>query len=321
MNSRTSHVYGPVPSRRLGRSLGVDLAPYKTCSFDCIYCQLGRTTCRTVEMREWFPLDEVVAQVKERLNSRPDYITLAGSGEPTLYSRIGELIDRIRSLTVIPPAVLTNGSLLWNRDTRKQLLDANLVIPSLDAGDENRFRDVNRPHPEISFQQMLEGLIDFRDEYRGEYRLEVMILGGCAAVNDAIKISRCAGKIKPDRIQLNTATRPPAEDYVTAVDRSHLYEIAGLFDPRAEVIADFRESKAEMEFTAGRESVGLLLERRPCSARDIAQGLGIHLNEALKHLQSLCEAGEADCEPRDGVSYYISTKGHADSRNGFRRGR
>jgi wyosine [tRNA(Phe)-imidazoG37] synthetase (radical SAM superfamily) len=157
----SSQIFGPVPSRRLGRSLGVDLVPLKTCTYDCIYCQLGRTTCKTMERKEWVPLDGVLESLKEKLSSKPDYITLSGSGEPTLYSRIDKLIDQIKAMTDVPVAVLTNGSLLSHEDVRKQLMAADLVIPSLDAGDEAMFRLINRPHEEISFPQMLDGLIDF----------------------------------------------------------------------------------------------------------------------------------------------------------------
>ncbi|MCK4625431.1 MAG: radical SAM protein, partial [Phycisphaerae bacterium] len=171
-----SYIFGPVPSRRLGRSLGVDLVPFKTCSYDCIYCQLGRTTNKTIQRKEWVPLDDVVAELKTNLSSQPDYITLSGSGEPTLYSRTGELIDRIKAVTDVPVAVLTNGSLLWNQEVCAQLMNADLIVPSLDAGDEMMFRAVNRPHEDISFEKMLKGLIEFRREYQGQYWLEVMFL-------------------------------------------------------------------------------------------------------------------------------------------------
>ena len=153
-----SHVFGPVPSRRLGRSLGVDLVPFKTCTYDCVYCQLGRTTNKTMERREWVPLDEVLAELKAKLHCRPDYITLSGSGEPTLYSRMGELIERVQSMTDTPVAVLTNGSLLWQSEVRAQVMAADLVIPSLDAGNAPMFSAVNRPHETIAFERMIDGL-------------------------------------------------------------------------------------------------------------------------------------------------------------------
>ncbi|MBN2512679.1 MAG: radical SAM protein, partial [Sedimentisphaerales bacterium] len=155
---RREYIFGPVPSRRLGRSLGVDLVPFKTCSYDCIYCQLGRTTNKTLERKEWLPLAEITDQLKQKLYLKPDYITLSGSGEPTLFSRCRDLIGKIKESTDVPVAVLTNGSLLWMPEVRESLLEADLVIPSLDAGSERLFQYVNRPHPDISFDKMLEGL-------------------------------------------------------------------------------------------------------------------------------------------------------------------
>lgn len=289
------YVFGPVPSRRLGRSLGVDLVPFKTCTYDCVYCQLGRTTCKTMERKEWFPLDEIVHEIGERLASRPDYITLSGSGEPTLYSRMGELIEKIRSMTDIPPAVLTNGALLWDREVRRQLAGARLVVPSLDAGDDTVFHAVNRPVQGITFERMVEGLIDFRREFTGEIWLEVFILGGYTSLReDAVKIAGLAKKIMPDRVQLNTVTRPPAEEFAAGVSGDRLRRIAGFFDPAAEVIADFKKDSLSNEFTATRESVLQTILRRPCSVEDIAGGLGIHRNEALKHIEELLVRGKIE---------------------------
>ena len=246
------HIFGPVPSRRLGRSLGVDLVPFKTCSYDCIYCQLGQTTSKTVERREWVPLNDVLEELKGKLASKPDYITLSGSGEPTLYCRLGELIAGIRAITDVPVAVLTNGSLLWQEEVRRQLMDAHLVIPSLDAGHTSMFQAVNRPHESISFARMLEGLIDFREEYYGEYWLEVFLLAGHTAVESEVsRITACVRRIKPDRVQLNTATRPTAEDYAVMVDRARMADIAGRFEPLAEVIAEANDSRGHRHVPDG----------------------------------------------------------------------
>jgi len=271
----SSQIFGPVPSRRLGRSLGVDLVPFKTCTYDCIYCQLGRTTCKTIERKEWVPLDRVLEELAEKLSSKPDYITLSGSGEPTLFSRVDELIDRIKAITEVPVAVLTNGSLLWQEDVRHQLMNADLVVPSLDAGDEAMFRLVNRPHHEISFEQMLDGLIAFRREFRGEYWLEVFVVGAYTAIGGELaKAAKCVDRIKPDRIQLNTVTRPPAEKYALGVSPGRLAELASTFRLPAEVIADFRGVHRQAEFVAGRKEILDMLRRRPCSIDDIADGLG-----------------------------------------------
>ena len=302
------YVFGPVPSRRLGRSLGVDLVPFKTCSYDCIYCQLGVTTNKTVERREWVPLDDVVAELREKLESRPDYITLAGSGEPTLYSRLGELIERIRGMSDTPIAVLTNGSLLWREDVRRDLMGASLVVPSLDAGTAASWQAVNRPHAYVSFEQMVEGLIAFRKEFRGDYHLEVFLTEGFTANEEEVRaIAGIVARIEPDRVQVNTVTRPPAEGYAGRVERARLEELAALLHPEAEVIADYRGVHKEAEFTASREAVLQMLERRPCSVDDIAGGLGIHRNEAIKYAEELLE--EKAVEPYDvgGIVYYRVT--------------
>jgi wyosine [tRNA(Phe)-imidazoG37] synthetase (radical SAM superfamily) len=300
-----SCVFGPVPSRRLGRSLGVDLVPFKTCSYDCIYCQLGRTTHKTVERREWVPLEDILTELEGKLAARPDYITLSGSGEPTLYSRLDELIAGIRERTDVPVAVLTNGSLLWREDVRRQLLGAHLVVPSLDAADEALFRAVNRPHESLSFRRMLDGLIAFRREYAGQYWLEVFLLAGHTAVDAEVqKIIDCVARIRPDRVQLNTATRPTAEDFAVAVPPARLAEIAARFDPPAEVIADFRGVHAHSDFRAGHDAVLDLLRRRPCTLDDVAAGLGLHRNEAVKYLDELAACGRVRTRSADERTYY-----------------
>jgi wyosine [tRNA(Phe)-imidazoG37] synthetase (radical SAM superfamily) len=300
-----SNVFGPVPSRRLGRSLGIDLVPFKTCTYDCVYCQLGRTTNRTMELREWFSLGNIMSEVKDNLSSKPDYITLSGSGEPTLYSRMGDLIEGIRSLTDIPVAVLTNGSLLWDAEVRRQIAGAQLVVPSLDVGDDSVFQKVNRPHPDISFRQMVEGLVDFRREYRGSLWLEVFVLEGLTSIQgEAMKLAALVKKIAPDRVQLNTVTRPPAEDFAVKVSEKALRDVASLFDPPAEIIADFRKESPGNAFTATRESVLDTIRRRPCSVEDIAGGHGIHRHEAIKHIEELLARGLIEKTITNETVYY-----------------
>jgi len=216
-----SYVFGPVPSRRLGRSLGVDLVPFKTCTYDCIYCQLGRTTNKTPERTEWVPVDDVVEEGKQKLPTRPDYITLSGSGE--------------------------------------------------------------------------------------------FVLAGYTAIPaEAQKLAECVRRIRPDRVQLNTVTRPPAEEYALAVDRRRLEELAGLFDPPAEVVADFRGVHARPEFAASRQTVLEMIRRRPCSIDDIAQGLGMHRNEAVKYVEELSGAGLLERRRSVGRVYFTAPKGKCD---------
>lgn len=287
---KINHVFGPVPSRRLGRSLGVDLVPFKTCSYDCIYCQLGRTTNKVVKRKEYVPLEKVLKEIKEKLQSPPlpDYITLSGSGEPTLYSELSSLIHGIKQITNIPIAVLTNGSLLWNMYIQEAVCGADLIIPSLDAGNDKEFQCVNRPHQDISFNKMINGLMDFRRLYTGTVWLEIFLLQEITAIESSVeRIVSYAEKINPDRIQLNTVARPPAEDFACAVTEERMNYFARMFGEKAEVIADYRAIHDEESFSVSREEVYSLLKRRPCSMEDIASGLSIHRNEAIKHIQQL----------------------------------
>lgn len=300
-----AYVFGPVPSRRLGRSLGVDLVPFKTCTYDCIYCQLGHTTHKTLQRQEWVPLDAVVADVKAKLASRPDYVTLSGSGEPTLYSRIDELIDRIHGITSVPVAVLTNGSLLWQPQVRRQLLHADLVLPSLDAGDARTFLAVNRPHEEIPFDEMLEGLVAFRQQYFGPYWLEVFLLQGYTDSEPAVqRLVECVRRIRPDRVQLNTVTRPAAEEYARMVDPQRMAKIAARFDPPAEVIADYRGVHSQSDLVASRENVLEMIRLRPCTLDDIAEGLGLHRNEVAKYIEQLRAEGRIEKRSSAGRVFY-----------------
>jgi wyosine [tRNA(Phe)-imidazoG37] synthetase (radical SAM superfamily) len=304
-NPFMSIIYGPVPSRRLGRSLGVDLVPMKTCSYDCIYCQLGRTTCKTVERKPWVPAEKILPELAEKLSTRPDYVTLSGSGEPTLNSELGEIARRIKDMTDIPVSVLTNGSLLWQPDVRRDVGEADLVVPSLDAGDEAMFQAVNRPHPNIGFEKMVDGLVALREEFSGPIWLEVFLLAGHTAVQaDAEKLAEQANRVRADRIQLNTVTRPPVEEYAAGVSPERMEELAELFRPRAEVIADFSAVQRDAPFRSGVREVLALLQRRPCTLEDIAGGLAMHLNEAVKYVQQLEADGRIARSVSAGKTYY-----------------
>jgi len=282
----------------------VDLVPYKVCSYDCIYCQLGRTTSKTIERKEWVPTDEVLVQVKDALQLEPDYITLSGSGEPTLHLETARLIRAIKSMTDIPVAVITNGSLLWQRDVQDALLDADLVVPSLEAESEEIFRYVNRPHAEIHFDQMIDGLKEFRQRFRGQHWLEVFLLNGVTTVENRIKsLAHRIRQIAPDKVQLNTVTRPPAEEYAEAVPRERLEKIARELNGHAEVIAAYPHAKGTGGFQLDAEAIMNLLTRRPCSVKDIASGLGIAPNEAAKQVNRLLAEGKVRTTRQDGILY------------------
>ena len=304
-NKERQYIFGPVPSRRLGRSLGVDLVPFKTCTYDCVYCQLGRTTNKTAKRKEWVPIDIVIDQLKAKLSSKPDYITLSGSGEPTLYSRLKELISRIKDITDIPIAVLTNGSLLWLPEVSKTLKFADLVVPSLDAGSSQIFQYINRPHTDITFSKMLQGLVDLRKDYSGQYWLEVFLLAGVTTPEIEVnRLKTCIAAIQPDRVQVNTVTRPPAEGFAEPVPQKQLQTITKELYDKAEVIADYSNIHKQQDFSARREDVLTLLKRRPCSVEDIAAGLSLHRNEVVKYVEELSSKGKIETKSQNQQLFY-----------------
>lgn len=302
-------IYGPVPSRRLGRSLGIDLVPFKTCTYDCVYCQLGRTTHRTVERREYVSTDAALAQLQAKLATgiAPDYISLAGSGEPTLNSGIGRLLPAIKGLTDIPVAVITNGSLLWMDEVCGELLAADVVLPSLDAGDAPMFKRVNRPDPAVTFELMVEGLTGFAKRFRGETWLEVMLLAGLTDMPaEAAKIATLVRAIGPTRTQLNTASRPAADSSVQPVPPEKMAVLTELFGAEVDVVSEpFQDKgKGAEASNATKNDIIVLLARRPCSAGDIAAGLGLHTLDVLKHLDTLLAGGKISPVTRDGTTFY-----------------
>ncbi len=298
-----AYVFGPVPSRRLGRSLGIDLIPPKTCTYDCLYCQVGLTTEKTAKRQSWISVEDIMAELKGKLLTKPDCITLSGSGEPTLYIHCGKLIEEIKKITPVPVVVITNGSLLWMPEVRKELLSADIVMPSLDAGDEETFGKINRPAPEITFDKMLQGLIDFRKEYKGKYWLEIFFIAGLNDSDEHIaKIAECVRKINPDKVQLNTVSRPPAEK-VAALTQQRMEEIAKKIGNNAEVIADFKGAAGE-SFTADAEDVVEMLRRRPCSADDIAAGLKVSKLQVLKVVEMLMKTNKIESVQQNDKTYY-----------------
>jgi wyosine [tRNA(Phe)-imidazoG37] synthetase (radical SAM superfamily) len=287
-------VYGPVPSRRLGFSLGVDVLPFKTCTLDCIYCQLGsvgRTTCRR---GDFVPEKEVLSQIKGVLDSgqRVDHITFSGSGDPTLSKGIGRLIRAIKRTTGVPVAVLTNGTLLTRMAVRRDLAQADLVVPSLDAATTSVFRAVNRPHRSLDAARIIDGLVRFRREYKGLFWLEIMLVKG---VNDSPAhirtLKAAADRIGPDRIQLNTVVRPPAEASARPLTPAALERIRRVFGKKAEVVADFGPKKQPRGAGDLDAAIRAVVKRRPVTAADVTSSLGRPLSAVRRSLASLTRSG------------------------------
>jgi len=315
------YVYGPVPSRRLGRSYGIDIVPFKVCTLDCVYCQLGRTSEKTIERRDFGPVEPVLAELRNTLAEglEADFITIAGSGEPTLNSRLGELVDGIKRITNIAIAVLTNGTLLYREDVRADCARADLVMPSLDAGDEQTFRQMNRPHDNISIENLISGMCAFRDEFVGQIWLEVFFVEGINTDPEQIaKIKDAIQRIRPDKIQLNTAVRPTADPNIRRLDPQKLRAIAARLGPTCEVVADSSpahggrlvQGKAEdsliphLAVSRKTEALFSMLKRRPCSLKDICAGLDITPNEALKYISDLQHRRLIHSEQKDGSVFF-----------------
>ncbi|MDQ1353998.1 MAG: hypothetical protein QG657_4307 [Acidobacteriota bacterium] len=310
---RCRYVYGPVPSRRLGHSLGIDLVPFKTCSYDCIYCQLGRTTNKTIKREEYAVIDDVLAELDRKLSEGivPDYISLAGSGEPTLNIRIGELIGKIKKMTRVPVAVLTNGSLLWLTEVREALMEADVVLPSLDAGDNLLFRHVNRPHKDISFNTMLQGLIDFTHEFPGSVWLEVFLIDGVTGIlSEVDKISTFIRRIRPGKVHLNTVARPPAESFAFPVPWKQMKQFASVLGSKAEVINEGGPGDLSAPTPPGITGADILdlLSRRPCTVQDVSTGLGLPPPQVSKKLQELLQKGSVKTARRDSVLYFEAVR-------------
>ena len=303
-----TYVFGPVPSRRLGLSLGIDLIPRKTCTYDCLYCQVGKTSCKTIEPAPFVPVREVLEELVKRLETaKPDTITLAGSGEPTLHSEIDQLISLIHEITDIPIALLTNGSLFWNEEIRSRVSGVDIIMPTLSTVSEVKFKTIHRPHSELSLPKIIEGLKKMREEYAGLVFLEVVLLAG---INDSEKeideIKRVIDEIYPDKIQLNTVVRPPSDPKAIPLDRRLLENIKEKFGKNAEIIAS-QPLKHEAGYYDSKVSAILeMAKRRPVSASDIASVLNQPLEEVKGILKGLQIKGIIREEKHEGNIFYLA---------------
>ncbi|MBN1423208.1 radical SAM protein [Candidatus Fermentibacteria bacterium] len=310
MKSNYRYLFGPVPSRRFGLSLGIDLVPFKTCSYDCVFCQLGRTTHKTLTRAEYVPTVEVLDELTQWLQAggTADYMTLSGSGEPTLHSGFGEVIRHVRATTSTPVAVLTNGSLLWDPAVREAAASAHVVKVSLSAWDEASWAQINRPDTVGSFDRMIEGQRRFRQEFGGELWVEVFIVWGMNSIPaDVEKIAALVKSLQPEKVHLNTAVRPCAEEFVKPLSRDRMTALAGLFAPPAEVIGDFSASHSA-DVAANAETILAMLTRRPCTADQIGHVFEMHKNEVAKYLGELLRTRSIRAERRGLEVFYVATE-------------
>ena len=273
-----SFVYGPVPSRRLGRSLGIDPIPFKTCNYNCVYCQLGRTMPVTHERRDYIPPRAILSEVETELERHGageiDFVTFVGQGEPLLCASLGWLIRSVKELTEIPVAVITNGSLLFQEEVRDELQIADVVIPTLDAADQRTFRRINRPWLRLRVDRIAEALEVFRSEFEGQLWIEVMLVRGLNDLEPELEtLAHACDRIRPDRIQLNVPIRPPAEGWVEPTDSEGLLRAMTILGEAAEVVPP---AEGEFELRAGSslvEAIADILRQHPMRHRELVRTL------------------------------------------------
>lgn len=293
------YLFGPVPSRRLGASLGVDFLPYKTCTMNCVYCEVKETTNLTICRQEFFPVNEVISELDDFLNVNPnlDYITFSGSGEPTLYSKIGEIIGFLK--TNYPQykiALITNSSLLYDINVRKEISQIDVILPSLDAVSDEIFRKINNPHPKIDIQQIIDGLNVFRKESKSKMWLEIFIVPGLNDNTDELELlKQVVKKIYPDILQLNTLDRPGQKHWVKPASIEQLNKISSFFSsalPVVEIVSSTQfmiSRKNQYQDLSGHEKILAIIKRRPCTIEDICSMLNIKDIEARRYLRYLIE--------------------------------
>ncbi len=312
MMGKENHIFGPVASRRLGASLGVDVVPLKTCTYDCVYCQLGRTPEPTLERKEYVAPGPVLDELAEilALGHEPDYVTFSGSGEPTLNSAIGEIIAAIKAMTRFRVAVLTNGSLLFEPEVSEALLRADVVVPSLDAATQDVLERINRPAPGLDLDRIIDGMVTFRERFDGGMWLEIMLVKGIndtpeelAALNDAVN------RIRPDKVQLNTVVRPPSEEFALRLGEEEMERARSAFAVETEIVVAHARNVHEVERSRDDgERVIALLARRSAVLEDVVTALGTPPPYVLKLLARLEDEGRIRSHRFDDRTFYDLAK-------------
>jgi wyosine [tRNA(Phe)-imidazoG37] synthetase (radical SAM superfamily) len=307
MSTHRKYTFGPVPSRRLGLSLGVDVIPNKLCSLDCVYCEVGITDKRGLARKEYLPANEILAEVKEVIAEYPnlDHITISGSGEPTLNSKIGEIIRGIKQMTKVPVAVLTNGTLLDNPDVRRDLMEADIVSPSLDAVTPEVFKMVDRPNPNLRIDRIVEGIKQFRKEYRGRMWVEILFVKGINDHNEEVmKMKEVLDEIQPEKIHLNTVVRPPAYSIAQPVGEARMREIQKILGERAEIVGVFSGTHSTVAHNSDSQTILALLKRRAMTIDQMVVSLEMNREGVKISLEQMLQNGEIRSYDFNGEEYF-----------------
>lgn len=314
--SKTNCVFGPVPSRRLGQSLGIDTIPLKTCNWNCVYCQLGRTVPLTNERKEYIPREEILAEVEQALAAHRadeiDWVTFVGSGEPTLHSRIGWLIRGVKARTEKRVAVITNGALLHLAGVREELAAADAILPTLDAGNAALYRKINRPHPEATFERLVDGLSEFRREYRGKLWVEVMLVRGLNDSEEDLRgIAATLEGIRPDEIHINLPTRPPVETWVEPPDEDGLLRAMSILGEVARVVHPADGSFDLSGYDNVVDAVIGIITRHPMREDELRKALSRWSSKDIETtLQELEHSGKAQVIERYGCRFWSAAPSH-----------
>lgn len=308
------HVFGPVHSRRLGRSLGIDPVPMKTCNWNCVYCQLGRSQQMVNKRKAFFDPQRVLSQVRDALEAHKpghiDWVTFVGSGETCLALELGQMIRGVKAITDLPVAVITNGSLLKMQDVREALLPADAVLPSLDAGNQVLYRRINRPHPDFTFDGLVEGLIRFREEFTHKLWVEVMLIKGMNDTEEALKeIAEILAKINPDEVHVVTPSRPPVELWVQAADEEGLLRARAILGRVAKIIHpltcafELKGSENLLDAILG------IIVRHPMRVSELEEALEAwSADEIRQTLYDLAHTGRAKIVERHGVRFWHASE-------------
>lgn len=307
MSKTYEYLFGPVPSRRLGRSLGVDLIPFKTCTMDCVYCQLGETTCEVSERGDYVPMQDVLTELEQwkASDGNADHITLAGSGEPTLHRHFGDVFRWVKDRMAIQSVLLTNGTLLHFPEVREEAALADKVKVTLSAWDEASFQQIHRPAQGVSFDLLVKGERAFREGYTGELSVEVFIVDGInSQISHVQRIAEVVQSINPDRIDINTAVRPPAVAGVSASSEEHLKVLAELFGEKASVTATFNKRGFEA-IELGEEALLGLIKRHPATCGQLAREFNLSEDRMYKTLSHMVSSGLLLAEQRGSETYYF----------------
>lgn len=273
--------------------MGVSVTPKKACTLDCIYCQLGKTTKKTIKRFFYVDILELKKELAKIIAGCPkiDYISISGSGEPTLHKRLDKIITAIKSVTnnKYPVAVITNSSLLYQKEVRQELKGADLIVPSLDAAAKKTFYLIDRPHKQITFQKIISGLINLRKEFKGQIWLEIMLLGGINdSLEEASKFKRLVNKINPDKIQLNLPIRPAGVD-IALPDYARVKKIKKIIGKKCEIVSSFYKETQKKFSQSVQKDIIKYLNIRPATMKDLEKSVGLKKPVLAKQIKRMLD--------------------------------